>query len=50
MDDILEFRKIIQEIMEENSKFFMSPDDLYFDSPVIDAIEMVGDHLVVWLN
>jgi len=50
MDDLYEFEKLLKEIMSGDSEHLLSPEDIYFDSPVTDVIELVGDHLVVWLN
>ena len=50
MDDIDEFRRYLQEIMSQESEFLLNPEELYFDCLVIDVIELVGNHLVVWLN
>lgn len=50
MDDIDEFKKYLQEIMGQESEFLLNPEEIYFDCLVIDVIELVGEHLVVWLN
>jgi len=45
-----EFRRLLDEIMSRDSESILSPEEIYFDSLVIDALEMVGDNHVVWLN
>lgn len=50
MDDISAFKKLLQEIMDKDSISMIPPAEIYFDTPVTDAIELVGSHLVVWLN
>lgn len=50
MDDIDAFKKLLQQIMSQESEFLLNPEEIYFDCPVIEVIEMVGNHLVVWLN
>jgi hypothetical protein len=50
MEDLDKYMKLLQEIMDKNPDHFISPEDIYFDSPVMDVIELVGNHHVVWLN
>lgn len=50
MDELDEFRKFLKDIMHSDSENFIYPEEVYFDSLIIDVIELVGDHLVVWLN
>lgn len=50
MDDIDAFKKLIQEILNKDAEHLLNPEEIYFDTPVMDVIEMVGHHLVVWLN
>lgn len=50
MDDIDAFKKLLQEIMGKDSASMITPEEIYFDTPVTEAIELVGSHLVVWLN
>jgi len=50
MDDLDEFRKLLKDIMCNDSENSIYPEEIYFDSLIIDVIELVGDHLVVWLN
>jgi hypothetical protein len=50
MDDLDKFKKLLQEILNTDSDHFISPIEIYFDSLVIDVIELVGNHYVVWLN
>jgi hypothetical protein len=42
--------KLLKEIMDKDSIHYMSPEEIYFESLVIEVIEMVGDRWVVWLN
>ena len=50
MEDLSKFKKLLKEIMSKDSEYVLSPEEIYFDSLVIDAIELVGDRWVVWLN
>ena len=50
MDDLFEFVKLLKEIMSSDSRYLLSSEEIYFDCPVTDVIELAGDHLVVWLN
>lgn len=50
MDELDEYKKLLKDLMSNDSEHFISPEDIYFDSLVIDAVELVGDHHVVWLN
>ena len=50
MDDLNEFKELLKIIMREDSEHFIHPEEIYFDSLTIDAIELVGDRYVVWLN
>jgi hypothetical protein len=50
MDDIDAFKKLLQEILNQRSEHVLSPEEIYFDCPVMDVIEMVGEHVLVWMN
>jgi hypothetical protein len=50
MDDLDDFRKLLNEIFSKESEHILSPEEIYFDNLVTDAIELVGNHLVIWLN
>jgi hypothetical protein len=50
MEDLSKFKKQLKEIKSKDSEHFMSPEEIYFDSLVIDVIEPVGDQWIVWLN
>ena len=50
MEDLSKFKKLLKEILSKDSEHYLSPEDIYFDSLVIDVIEMVGNKWVVWLN
>ena len=50
MDDLIEFNRILQEILHSDAAYLLSPEEIYFDTLVTDVIELVGSHLVVWLN
>jgi len=50
MEDLSKFKKLLKEIMSKDSEHVLSPEEIYFDSLVIDVIELVGDSWVVWLN
>ncbi len=50
MDDIDAFKKLLQEILNQDSEHVLNPEEIYFDCPVMDVIEMVGEHVLVWLN
>ena len=46
MEDLSKFKKFLSEIMSKDSESFLSPEEIYFDSLVIDVIERVGNHVV----
>ena len=46
MEDLSKFKKLLEQIMSKDSEHFMNPEEIYFDSLVIDVIELVGDHVV----
>ena len=50
MDDLTEFNRLLQEILRSDSGHLLSPEEIYFDTLVTDVIELVGSHLVVWMN
>ena len=50
MEDLSEFKRLLKEIMSKDSEHSLSPEEIYFDSLVIDVIELVGDRWVMWLN
>jgi len=50
MEDLSKFKKPLKDIMRKDSEHFMSHEEIYFDSLVIDVIELVGDRWVMWLN
>jgi len=50
MEDLSKFKRLLKEIMSKDSEHFLSPKEIYFDSLVIDVIELVGEKYVVWLN
>jgi hypothetical protein len=50
MDDIEAFKKLLQEILNKDTEHLLNPEEIYFDTPVMDVIEMVGPHTVVWMN
>ena len=45
-----EFSKLLQQIMSRDSEHVLSPEEIYFESLVIEVIELIGDSWVVWLN
>jgi hypothetical protein len=50
MDDLDDFKKLLSEIFSRESEHLLNPEEIYFDTLVTDVIELVGNHLVVWLN
>ena len=50
MDDLTAFNRLLQEILRNDSGHLLSPEEIYFDTLVTDVIELVGSHLVVWMN
>jgi hypothetical protein len=50
MDEISEFRKLLKEIMDRDSESILSPEEIYFESLVIEVIEMVDERWVAWMN
>jgi hypothetical protein len=50
MDDLDKFMKLLKEMMDKDSVHYMSPEEIYLESLVIEVIEYVGDRHVVWLN
>ena len=50
MEELNKFKKLVQDIMNKDSGYLLSPEEIYFDSLVIDVIELVGDRWVVWMN
>jgi hypothetical protein len=50
MDDLDKFTRLLKEIMDKDSVHYMSPEEIYIACLEIEAIEIIGDHHVVWLN
>ena len=50
MDNLDKFNKLLQEILNHDSVYMIRPEEIYFDSLLIDVIELVGDRWVVYLN
>ena len=50
MEDLSEFKKLLQQIMSQEPKPLMSEEEIHFEELAIGVLELVGEKYVVWLN
>ena len=49
MEDLMEFQKLLRQIMSQETKPVLREEEIHFDVLAMGVLAHVGDH-VVWLN